>query len=170
MPLIKSINNITPKILEGVFLADNAVVVGDVIIGKESSVWFNTVIRGDVNSIIIGNSVNIQDGVVVHCTYQKTKTIIGDNVSIGHNAIIHGCEIRNNVLIGMGAIIMDNVIIEENSIIAAGAVLTKGTYVKSGSLFAGVPAKFKRSLFEEEIENSIIKTAENYKKYLSWYT
>ena len=169
MPLIKSINNITPKILEGVFLADNAVVVGDVIIGKESSVWFNTVIRGDVNSIIIGNSVNIQDGVVVHCTYQKTKTIIGDNVSIGHNAIIHGCEIRNNVLIGMGAIIMDNVIIEENSIIAAGAVLTKGTYVKSGSVFAGVPAKFKRSLFEEEIENSIIKTAENYKKYLSWY-
>ena len=169
MPLIKSINNITPKILEGVFLADNAVVVGDVIIGKESSVWFNTVIRGDVNSIIIGNSVNIQDGVVVHCTYQKTKTIIGDNVSIGHNAIIHGCEIRNNVLIGMGAIIMDNVIIEENSIIAAGAVLTKGTYVKQGSLFAGVPAKFKRSLFEEEIENNIIKTAENYKKYLSWY-
>ena len=169
MPLIKSINNITPKISEGVFLADNAVVIGDVIIGKESSVWFNTVIRGDVNSIIIGNSVNIQDGVVVHCTYQKTKTIIGDNVSIGHNAIIHGCEIRNNVLIGMGAIIMDNVIIEENSIIAAGAVLTKGTYVKSGSLFAGVPAKFKRSLFEEEIENSIIKTAENYKKYLSWY-
>ena len=169
MPLIKSINNITPKILEGVFLADNAVVVGDVIIGKESSVWFNTVIRGDVNSIIIGNSVNIQDGVVVHCTYQKTKTIIGDNVSIGHNAIIHGCEIRNNVLIGMGAIIMDNVLIEENSIIAAGAVLTKGTYVKSGSVFAGVPAKFKRSLFEEEIENSIIKTAENYKKYLSWY-
>ena len=169
MPLIKSINNITPKILEGVFLADNSVVVGDVIIGKESSVWFNTVIRGDVNSIIIGNSVNIQDGVVVHCTYQKTKTIIGDNVSIGHNAIIHGCEIRNNVLIGMGAIIMDNVIIEENSIIAAGAVLTKGTYVKSGSLFAGVPAKFKRNLFEEEIENSIIKTAENYKKYLSWY-
>ena len=169
MPLIKSINNITPKILEGVFLADNAVVIGDVIIGKESSVWFNTVIRGDVNSIIIGNSVNIQDGVVVHCTYQKTKTIIGDNVSIGHNAIIHGCEIRNNVLIGMGAIIMDNVVIEENSIIAAGAVLTNGTYVKSGSLFAGVPAKFKRSLFEEEIENSIIKTAENYKKYLSWY-
>ena len=169
MPLIKSINNITPKILEGVFLADNAVVIGDVTIGKESSVWFNTVIRGDVNSIIIGNSVNIQDGVVVHCTYQKTKTIIGDNVSIGHNAIIHGCEIRNNVLIGMGAIIMDNVVIEENSIIAAGAVLTKGTYVKSGSLFAGVPAKFKRSLFEEEIENSIIKTAENYKKYLSWY-
>ena len=156
MPLIKSINNITPKILEGVFLADNAVVIGDVIIGKKSSVWYNTVIRGDVNSIIIGNSVNIQDGVVVHCTYQKTKTIIGDNVSIGHNAIIHGCEIRNNVLIGMGAIIMDNVIIEENSIIAAGAVLTKGTYVKSGSLFAGVPAKFKRSLFEEEIENSII--------------
>jgi carbonic anhydrase/acetyltransferase-like protein (isoleucine patch superfamily) len=169
MPLIKSINNITPKILQDVFLADNAVIIGDVTIGTKSSVWFNTVIRGDVNSILIGDSVNIQDGVVVHCTYKKTKTIIGNNVSIGHNAIIHGCEIQNNVLIGMGAIIMDNVIIEENSIIAAGAIVTKGTYVKSGSLFAGVPAKFKRTLSKEEIDNSIIKTAENYKKYLSWY-
>ena len=131
--------------------------------------WFNTVIRGDVNSIVIGDSVNIQDGVVVHCTYKKTKTIIGDNVSIGHNAIIHGCEIKNNVLIGMGSIIMDDVVIEENSIIAAGTILTKGTYVKSGSLFAGVPAKFIRSLSKEEIDNSIITTAENYKKYLSWY-
>ena len=169
MPLIKSINNITPKILEGVFLADNAVIIGDVIIGKKSSVWFNAVVRGDVNSIVIGDSVNIQDGVVVHCTYKKTKTIIGDNVSIGHNAIIHGCEIKNNVLIGMGAIIMDDVVIEENSIIAAGAILTMGTYVKPGSLFAGVPAKFIRSLSKEEIDNSITKTAENYKKYLSWY-
>jgi carbonic anhydrase/acetyltransferase-like protein (isoleucine patch superfamily) len=169
MPLIKSINNITPKISEGVFLADNAVIIGDVIIGKKSSVWFNTVVRGDVNSIVIGDSVNIQDGVVVHCTYKKTKTIIGDNVSIGHNAIIHGCEIKNNVLIGMGAVIMDDVVIEENSIIAAGAILTKGTYVKSSSLFAGVPAKFKRGLSKEEIDNSITKTAENYKKYLSWY-
>ena len=169
MPLIKSINNITPKILQGVFLADNAVIIGDVTIGIKSSVWYNTVVRGDVNSILIGDSVNIQDGVVVHCTYKKTKTIIGNNVSIGHNAIIHGCEIKNNVLIGMGAIIMDNVIIEENSIIAAGAIVTKGTYVKSGSLFAGVPAKFKRALSKEEIDNSIIKTAENYKKYLSWY-
>jgi carbonic anhydrase/acetyltransferase-like protein (isoleucine patch superfamily) len=169
MPLIKSINNITPKILQDVFLADNAVIIGDVTIGIKSSVWFNTVIRGDVNSILIGDSVNIQDGVVVHCTYKKTKTIIGNNVSIGHNAIIHGCEIKNNVLIGMGAIIMDNVIIEENSIIAAGAIVTKGTYVKSGSLFAGVPAKFKCALSKEEIDNSIIKTAENYKKYLSWY-
>ena len=169
MPLIKSINNITPKILEGVFLADNAVIIGDVIIGKKSSVWFNTVIRGDVNSIVIGDSVNIQDGVVVHCTYKKTKTIIGDNVSIGHNAVIHGCEIKNNVLIGMGAIIMDDVVIEENSIIAAGAILTKGTYVKSGSLFAGLPAKFIRGLSKEEINNSITTTAENYKKYLSWY-
>ena len=169
MPLIKSINNITPKISEGVFLADSAVIIGDVIIGKKSSVWFNTVVRGDVNSIVIGDGVNIQDGVVVHCTYKKTKTIIGDNVSIGHNAIIHGCEIKNNVLIGMGAIIMDDVVIEENSIIAAGAILTKGTYVKSGSLFAGVPAKFIRALSKEEINNSITKTAENYKKYLSWY-
>jgi len=169
MPLIKSINNIAPKISEGVFLADNAVIIGDVIIGKKSSVWFNTVVRGDVNSIFIGDGVNIQDGVVVHCTYKKTKTIIGDNVSIGHNAIIHGCEIKNNVLIGMGAIIMDDVVIEENSIIAAGAILTKGTYVKSGSLFAGAPAKFIRGLSKEEINSSITKTAENYKKYLSWY-
>jgi len=169
MPLIKSINNISPKILEDVFLADNAVIIGDVIIGKKSSVWFNTVLRGDVNSIVIGDGVNIQDGVVVHCTYKKTKTIIGDNVSIGHNAIIHGCEIKNNVLIGMGAIIMDDVVIEENSIIAAGAVLTKGTYVKSSSLFAGVPAKFIRGLSKEEIDNSITKTVESYKKYLSWY-
>ena len=169
MPLIKSINNITPKILEDVFLADNAVIIGDVTIGTKSSVWFNTVIRGDVNSIVIGDSVNIQDGVVVHCTYKKTKTIIGDNVSIGHNAIIHGCEIKNNVLIGMGAIIMDDVVIEENSIIAAGAILTKGTYVKSGSIFAGVPAKFIRDLSKEEIDNSITTTAESYKKYLSWY-
>jgi carbonic anhydrase/acetyltransferase-like protein (isoleucine patch superfamily) len=169
MPLIKSINNIYPKILESVFLADNAVIIGDVIIGKKSSVWFNTVVRGDVNSIVIGDGVNIQDGVVVHCTYNKTKTIIGDNVSIGHNAIIHGCEIKNNVLIGMGAIIMDDVVIEENSIIAAGSILTKGTYVKSGSLFAGVPAKFIRGLSKEEIDNSITTTAENYKKYLSWY-
>ena len=169
MPLIKSINNITPKISEGVFLADNAVIIGDVIIGKKSSVWFNTVVRGDVNSIVIGDGVNIQDGVVVHCTYKKTKTIIGDNVSIGHNAIIHGCEIKNNVLIGMGAIIMDDVVIEENSIIAAGAILAKGTYVKSGSLFAGVPAKFKRGLSKEEIDNSITKTAVNYMKYLSWF-
>ena len=169
MPLIKSINNIYPKILEGVFLADNAVIIGDVIIGKKSSIWFNTVVRGDVNSIFIGESVNIQDGVVVHCTYKKTKTFIGHNVSIGHNAIIHGCEIKNNVLIGMGAIIMDDVVIEENSIIAAGSILTKGTYVKSGSLFAGVPAKFKRGLSKEEIDNSITKTAEKYMKYLSWY-
>ena len=169
MPLIKSINNIAPKISEGVFLADNAVIIGDVIIGKKSSVWFNTVVRGDVNSIFIGDGVNIQDGVVVHCTYKKNKTIIGDNVSIGHNATIHGCEIKNNVLIGMGAVIMDDVVIEENSIIAAGAILTKGTYVKSGSLFAGVPAKFKRGLSKEEIDNSITTTVENYKKYLSWY-
>ena len=169
MALIKSLNNLHPIIAADVFLADNATIIGDVSIAKGSSVWFNSTIRGDVNSIVIGNNVNIQDGVVVHCTYQKTNTIISNNVSIGHNAIIHGCKIEDNVLIGMGAIIMDDVIIEENSIIAAGAILTKGTYVKSGSLFAGVPAKFKRSLSKQEIDNSIIKTAENYKKYLSWY-
>ena len=170
MPLIKSINNITPKILEGVFLADNAVIIGDVIIGKKSSVWFNTVVRGDVNSIVIGDSVNIQDGVVVHCTYKKTKTIIGDNVSIGHNAIIHGCEIKNNVLIGMGTVIMDDVVIEENSIIAAGSVVTKGTIVPSGTIFAGIPAKMSKELDKKTIKKMIQKIADNYILYSSWYS
>ena len=169
MALIKSLNNYTPIISDTVYMAENSTIIGDVIIGEQSSVWFNTVIRGDVNSIRVGKKVNIQDGVIIHCTYQKSSTFIGDNVSIGHNAIIHGCEIRNNVLIGMGAIIMDDVVIENISIIAAGSVVIKGTRVKSGSVFAGVPAKLKSTLSQNEIKEITKKIANNYIMYSSWY-
>ena len=169
MALIKSLNNYTPIISDTVYMAENATIIGDVAIGEQSSIWFHTVIRGDVNSIRIGKKVNIQDGVIIHCTYQKSSTFIGDNVSIGHNAIIHGCEIRNNVLIGMGAIIMDDVVIENNSIIAAGSVVIKGTRVKSGSVFAGVPAKLKSTLSQNEIKEITKKIANNYIMYSSWY-
>ncbi len=169
MALIKSLNNYTPIISDTVYMAENATIIGDVAIGEQSSIWFHTVIRGDVNSIRIGKKVNIQDGVIIHCTYQKSSTFIGDNVSIGHNAIIHGCEIRNNVLIGMGAIIMDDVVIENNSIIAAGSVLIKGTRVKSGSVFAGTPAKLKSTLSQNEIKDMTKKIANNYIMYSSWY-
>ena len=169
MALIKSLNNYTPIISDTVYMAENATIIGDVAIGEQSSIWFHTVIRGDVNSIRIGKKVNIQDGVIIHCTYQKSSTFIGDNVSIGHNAIIHGCEIRNNVLIGMGAIIMDDVVIENNSIIAAGSVVIKGTRVKSGSVFAGTPAKLKSTLSQNEIKDMTKKIANNYTMYSSWY-
>jgi len=169
MALIKSLNNYTPIISDTVYMAENATIIGDVAIGEQSSIWFHTVIRGDVNSIRIGKKVNIQDGVIIHCTYQKSSTFIGDNVSIGHNAIIHGCEIRNNVLIGMGAIIMDDVVIENNSIIAAGSVVIKGTRVKSGSVFAGTPAKLKSTLSQNEIKDMTKKIANNYIMYSSWY-
>jgi carbonic anhydrase/acetyltransferase-like protein (isoleucine patch superfamily) len=169
MALIKSLNNYTPIISDTVYMAENATIIGDVAIGEQSSIWFHTVIRGDVNSIRIGKKVNIQDGVIIHCTYQKSSTFIGDNVSIGHNAIIHGCEIRNDVLIGMGAIIMDDVVIENNSIIAAGSVVIKGTRVKSGSVFAGTPAKLKSTLSQNEIKDMTKKIANNYIMYSSWY-
>ena len=169
MALIKSLNNLNPIIAADVFLADNATIIGDVSIAKGSSVWFHSTIRGDVNSIIIGNNVNIQDGVVVHCTYQKTNTVIGNNVSIGHNAIIHGCKIEDNVLIGMGAIIMDGALIQKNSIVAAGSVVTKNTLVTSGSIFAGLPAKLIRNISEEEIYDLTKNMADNYIKYSSWY-
>ena len=169
MALIKSLNNLHPIIASDVFLADNATIIGDVSIGKRSSVWFNSTIRGDVNSIVIGNNVNIQDGVVVHCTYQKTNTVIGNNVSIGHNAIIHGCKIEDNVLIGMGAIIMDGALIQKNSIVAAGSVIIKNTVVKSGSVFAGLPAKLIKTISQEEINVLTNNMADNYIKYSSWY-
>ena len=128
------------------YVAENATIVGDVLLGKSCSVWFNAVIRGDVNSITIGDKVNIQDGAIIHCTYQKHATVIGNNVSIGHNAIVHGCVVKDNVLIGMGAIVMDNCVIESNSIIAAGSVVTQNTIVPSGTIFAGVPAKWVKDL------------------------
>ena len=138
--LLKSVNGKAPLIPEDCYVAENATIIGDVIFGHSCSVWFNAVIRGDVHFIKIGNKVNIQDGAIIHCTYQKHPTIIGNNVSIGHNAIVHGCTIHDNVLIGMGAIVMDNCIVESNAIIAAGAVVTQNTVVPSGTIYAGVPA------------------------------
>ncbi|MBN3035717.1 MAG: gamma carbonic anhydrase family protein [Bacteroidales bacterium] len=169
MALIKSVKGIAPVIGQHCFLADNATITGDVVIGDHCTVWFNAVIRGDVHHIRIGNHVNIQDGVIIHCTYQKAPVSIGNRVSIAHNAIIHGCTIHDNVLIGMGAIIMDHAVIESNSVIAAGAVVLKGTEVKSGSIYAGVPAQLIRTADTGLVEGEIHRIAENYTMYASWY-
>ena len=170
MALIKSVNGKSPQIGEDVYLAENATVVGDVVMGNQCSVWFNAVIRGDVHYIRIGNKVNIQDGAVIHCTYQKHPTEIGDNVSIGHNALVHGCKVMNNVLIGMGAIVMDGVTVHSNSIIAAGAVVLEGTIVESGCIYAGVPAKKVKELSQEQTAVLIEGIADNYVMYSSWFT
>lgn len=169
MALIKSVRGKHPQIPEDCYVAENATIVGDVSLGKECSIWFNAVIRGDVHSIKIGNKVNIQDGSVIHATYQKSPTIIGDNVSIGHNAMVHGCTIHDNVLVGMGAIIMDDCIVESNSIIAAGAVVTKNTRIESGSVYAGVPAKKVKDVSQDLISGEIDRIANNYVKYSSWF-
>ncbi|MBK7138152.1 MAG: gamma carbonic anhydrase family protein [Bacteroidetes bacterium] len=169
MPYILPLKGFTPKLGENCFIAVNATIVGDVIMGNDCSVWFNAVVRGDVNSIIIGDKVNIQDGVCIHCTFEKTKTIIGNNVSIGHNAIVHGCTIEDNVLVGMGAIIMDNAYIEKNALIAAGAVVLEGTRVEAGSIYAGVPAKKVKSLAPETFKDMNERIANNYIKYASWF-
>lgn len=169
MALILPVNGISPQLGENCFVAPNATIVGDVVMGNDCSVWFNAVIRGDVNSIRIGNKVNIQDGAVLHCTYQKTKVNLGNNVSIGHNAIVHGCTVHDNVLIGMGAIVMDNCEIGSNTIIAAGAVVTEGTIVPSGCIFAGVPAKKVKDISEELIHGEIDRIANNYLMYSSWF-
>ncbi|MBA10194.1 MAG: gamma carbonic anhydrase family protein [Bacteroidetes bacterium] len=170
MPVIKPVNGKLPQIEEDCFIAENATIVGDVIIGNQSSIWFSAVIRGDVNSIKIGNKVNIQDGAVVHATYKTSPTNIGDNVSIGHNAIVHGCTIHDNVLIGMGSIVMDDCIIESNSIIAAGAVVTKNTVVPSGSIYAGTPARKIKDISKELISGEINRIANNYVKYSNWFS
>ena len=169
MALIKPLRGKTPKFGKGCFLAENATIIGDVVMGDECSVWFHTVVRGDVNSIRIGNRVNIQDGTVLHCTYQKTKTIIGNNVSIGHNALVHGCNIHDNVLIGMGATIMDGAIVKSNSIIAAGAVVLENTVVEESSVYAGVPARKIKSINKDLREGEIERIAKNYVLYASWY-
>ncbi|MGM0406409.1 MAG: gamma carbonic anhydrase family protein [Bacteroidota bacterium] len=169
MALIKTVRGYTPKFGKDCFLADNSTVVGDVIIGDNCSFWFNAVIRGDVNSIRIGNKVNIQDGAVLHCLYEKSKINIGNNVSIGHNVIIHGATIHDNALIGMGAIIMDHVVVGENSIIAAGALLLNGTVVEPGSIYAGVPAKRIKSVNQKQTKEMIEKIANNYLMYSKWY-
>jgi len=169
MPIIKAVNGKEPQMGDNCFVAENATIVGDVIFGDECSVWFNAVIRGDVNFIKMGNRVNIQDGAVIHCTYQKHPTNIGDNVSIGHNAIVHGCIIHDNVLIGMGAIVMDNCVVESNSIIAAGAVVTQNTHVASGCIYAGVPAKKVKDISQELISGEIDRIAANYVMYSGWF-
>jgi len=169
MALIKSVRGFTPQIGSNCFFAENATVIGDVKIGDDCSVWFNAVIRGDVNSIVIGNKVNIQDGTVLHCLYEKTKISIGDNVSIGHNVTIHGATIKDFVLIGMGATILDNAVVNENTIIAAGALVRDSEVLEPNSIYAGVPAKKVKDIDSEQTREMIIKIANNYLMYASWY-
>lgn len=169
MPVILPVNGISPQWGNDCFIAPNASIIGDVFMGNQCSVWFNAVIRGDVNSIRMGNKVNIQDGAVIHCTYQKTKTILGNNVSVGHNAIVHGCVIEDNVLVGMGAIIMDNAHIGSHCIIAAGAVVLENTRVEPGTIYAGVPAKKVKDISPELIQGEIQRIADNYIKYSNWF-
>ncbi len=167
--VIKSVNGKSPVWGEDCYIAENATIVGEVTMGDQCSVWFNAVIRGDVNYIKMGDKVNIQDGAVIHCTYQKFPTIIGNNVSVGHNAIVHGCTIQDNVLIGMGAIVMDNCVVESNSIIAAGAVVTQNTHVEAGTIYAGVPAKKVKDISQELISGEIDRIANNYVMYSGWF-
>jgi carbonic anhydrase/acetyltransferase-like protein (isoleucine patch superfamily) len=167
--LIKSVNGKTPQIGEDCFIAENATIVGEVTMGSQCSIWFNAVVRGDVHFIKMGNKVNVQDGAVIHCTYQKFPTTIGNNVSIGHNALVHGCTIKDNVLVGMGSIIMDGCIVESNSIIAAGAVVTQGTVVPAGSIFAGMPAKKIKDISPELSSGEIDRIANAYVKYSGWF-
>lgn len=169
MALILPVEEKFPKWGANCFIAPNATIVGDVLAGNECSIWFNAVIRGDVNSIRIGNKVNIQDGVIIHCTYQKTKALISNNVSIGHNAIVHGCTIHDNVLIGMGAIVMDNAVVNSHTIIAAGAVVLEGTICEGGAIYAGVPAKKIKEVSTEMIEGEINRIANNYLGYAKWF-
>lgn len=169
MSQIISVRGFTPEIPEDCFIADTARIIGDVRVGKECSIWYNAVVRGDVNSILIGNKVNIQDGAVIHGTYEKSATYIGDNVSVGHQAMLHGCTIKDNVLIGMGAIIMDNAIIESNVLIGAGAVVLENAHLESGFVYAGVPAKKIKKLDEENMNFHIVRTANNYVKYSFWF-
>ena len=169
MALVRTLNGVTPSFGRDVFLAETAVVIGDVLMGDQCSVWYNAVVRGDVNAIRIGDRVNVQDGAVLHCTYQRAALTIGNNVSIGHNALVHGCTIHDNVLIGMGSIVMDHAEIGEGSVIAAGAVVLQGTKVEPGSLVAGVPGKRIREVGEDLSRNEIQRIAENYLKYASWY-
>ncbi|NTW60468.1 MAG: gamma carbonic anhydrase family protein [Nitrospirae bacterium] len=167
--LIRTLNGHTPKFGKDCYLAETSVIVGDVVMGDQCSIWYNAVIRGDVHFIRMGNKVNVQDGAVVHCTYQKSPTTIGNNVSIGHNAIVHGCTIHDNVLVGMGAIVMDDCVVESNTIIAAGAVVTEGTRVAAGTIYAGVPARKLKDISQELISGEIERIANNYIKYSGWY-
>jgi carbonic anhydrase/acetyltransferase-like protein (isoleucine patch superfamily) len=168
MSLIKPVKGISPKFGENCWFAENSTIVGDVTMGDNCTIWFNAVVRGDVNSIIIGHNSNIQDGAVIHCTYQKSQTIIGNYVSIAHNAVVHGCTIEDKVLIGMGAIVMDGAVIETGSIIAAGAIVTQNTRVPAGSIYAGNPAKLLKMVSPEASE-VFMRTANNYVMYSEWF-
>lgn len=167
--IIKQVRGNSPQIPQDCYVAENATIVGDVVFGAACSVWFNAVIRGDVNQISIGNKVNIQDGAVIHCTYLKHATTIGNCVSIGHNAIVHGCTIHDNVLIGMGAIVMDGCVVESNSIVAAGSVVTQNTIVESGTIYAGIPAKKVKDLNVSDFAGEIERISTNYVMYASWF-
>lgn len=169
MALIKTVRGHEPQFGERCYLSENATVIGEVNMGDDCSIWFQAVIRGDVNSIQMGNKVNVQDHAMIHCTYERAPTTIGNNVSIGHRAIVHGCTIHDNVLIGMGAIVMDHVVVEANSIVAAGAVVLENTVVESGSVYAGIPARKVKSVGPELFEGEVKRIANNYVKYASWY-
>ncbi len=169
MALVRELLGKEPQFGENCFFAETAVVIGDVTMGDDCSIWYNAVLRGDVNFIKLGNKVNIQDNAMVHCTYQKFPTMIGNNVSVGHNAIVHGCTIHDNVLIGMGAIVMDDCVVESYSIVAAGAVVTQGTYIREGELWAGIPAKKIGMVSQNLKEGEIERIANNYVKYSGWY-
>lgn len=170
MALIKKCRKKTPQIPTTCWLAENATIVGDVKLGNDCSVWFSAVIRGDVNSIVFGDNCNIQDGAIIHCTYEQSKTIIGNNVSIGHNAIVHGCRIDDNVLVGMGAIVMDNARVPSNVLIAAGTVVLENTVLEENSIYAGVPAKKVKKLSKEKFTSEVKRIANNYKLYSSWFS
>lgn len=169
MALIKEVRGFTPEIGDNTYMAENATIIGDVVIGKDCSIWFNTVLRGDVNSIRIGNRVNIQDGSVLHTLYQKSVVEIGDDVSVGHNVVIHGAKIENGALIGMGAIVLDHAVIGEGAIVAAGSVVLSGTQVEPGSIYAGVPAKFVKKVDQEQAKEMNQKIAKNYLMYSGWF-
>ena len=169
MPIIRPVHNMHPVFGRNCFIADNAVVIGDVVMGDDCSVWWSGVIRGDVNAIRIGDRVNIQDGAVIHCTFEKSQTIIGNDVSIGHNAIVHGCTIEDEVLIGMGAIVMDLAVVQKHVIVAAGAVVLENSILESGWIYGGTPAKKIKELDQDNRQFFIMRTARNYVKYANWF-
>lgn len=169
MAIIRSIHGVFPRFGSQCWLSETSVVTGDVVCGDECSFWYNAVVRGDVHFIRMGNRVNVQDNATVHCTYEQAPTTIGNNVSIGHNAIVHGCTIHDNVLIGMGAIVMDHAVIHAGSIIAAGAVVLENTVVESGTIYAGTPAKKVKEVDEKHVRELISRIAQNYVKYMDWY-
>ena len=169
MALIKTVNGKSPQMGENCYLAENATVVGDVAMGDDCSVWFQAVVRGDVHYIKMGNKVNVQDGAIIHCTYQKAPTNIGNNVSIGHRAIVHGCTIHDNVLVGMGAIVMDHAVVEENVLIAAGAIVLENSHLESGFIYAGIPAKKVKAISPETFKDTIHRISDNYVMYANWF-